>query len=226
MESRMNQILPGVYASPELGELFKALSKTQGEMEFASKDGKNPFYKSKYSTLTAVIKASRPFLSKNGLSVSQIECMPPDGGPWSLSTILNHDSGQFIGGSSPINPSKKDIQSAGSYISYLKRYAYSSIVGVATEDDDGEKATRPRIKEITQEERLFGPPISKQITLKEIDLVTKDHLYQLKDELEGELELAEEILNKMNLKELKEMPRHKFLPTLKRIREIKLARTR
>ena len=223
----MNQILPGVYASEQLGELFKALSKTQGEMDFASKDGKNPFYKSKYSTLTAVIRASRPFLAKNGLSVSQIECTP-ENGVWSLSTILNHDSGQYIGGCSPITPSKKDIQSSGSYISYLKRYAYSSIVGVATEDDDGQKAMKPIVKEITQEERLFGPFVKREVKPKEIDHspITDEQVDILVEELEKEPELEMEILTKMSLRGIKEMPKHKFLPTLKRIREIKIARKR
>jgi hypothetical protein len=42
-----------------------------------------------------------------------------------------------------VNPPKQDIQSLGSYLTYLRRYTYSAIVGVVAseEDDDGEAAT-------------------------------------------------------------------------------------
>jgi hypothetical protein len=52
-----------------------------------------------------------------------------------------------------INPPKQDIQAIGSYITYLRRYNYSAIVGVVTEDeadDDGEKAKQAVEKEKAQ----------------------------------------------------------------------------
>lgn len=126
--------------SLELGELFKALAKAQAAMEEAKKDSNNPFFKSNYADLASVIKASRKALAANDLSVIQRIKVVED--QKFLFTRLGHASGQWIESYTPINPSKEDIQSFGSYITYLRRYSYAAMVGVASsdEDDDGEKA--------------------------------------------------------------------------------------
>ncbi len=133
--------------SAEIDQLATALAKAQGEMETAGKNKKNPFFKSSYADFQAIIQASRPALSKYGLSVVQ----PPfiyeesaDGtgvGNSYLVTILMHSSGQWIKSKARHNPPKNDIQSLSSYNTYLKRMCYTSLVGVVTgEDDDGEAA--------------------------------------------------------------------------------------
>jgi hypothetical protein len=133
--------------SPEIDQLATALAKAQAEMSVAGKNQKNPFFKSNYADFQAIIQASRPALSKYGLSVVQ----PPfiyeesvDGvgaGSSYLITILMHSSGQWIKSKARHNPPKNDIQSLSSYNTYLKRMCYTSLVGVVTgEDDDGEAA--------------------------------------------------------------------------------------
>lgn len=132
-----------------LGELFKALALAQNEMEAATTDATNPFFKSKYAKLEHVVKASRPFLSKHGLSVSQRPFVL-ENGQRVLLTRLCHSSGEWMEGCMSINPPKEDIQAMGSYITYLRRYNYSCITGVVTEDesdDDGEKAKSDQKKE-------------------------------------------------------------------------------
>ena len=126
------------YRSSELNELFSALSKSQAEMKVACKDSSNPFFKSKYANLQSIIESSRPSLCKNGLSVVQ-QIIPNEQGQECLVTVLGHGSGQWIASSIRISPIKTDIQSLGSYITYLRRYSYASIIGVYDgEDDDGE----------------------------------------------------------------------------------------
>jgi len=126
--------------STELNHIFEALAKAQQEMELASLDKKNPFFKSQYADLASVVRASRPYLAKNGLSVIQ-RVLTKESGQMVLSTRLGHASGQWIESEMAISPPKNDIQSLGSYITYLRRYNYSAIVGVASgDDDDGEKA--------------------------------------------------------------------------------------
>ena len=48
-----------------------------------------------------------------------------------------------------ILPAKTDIQSMGSYITYLRRYSYWALIGVTVsdEDDDGEVAMMPHREE-------------------------------------------------------------------------------
>lgn len=130
------------YESDDLNELFAALAKAQSEMEVAKTDNANPFYKSKYADLTAIVKASRPALVKNGLCIIQRISMNGDGRMYLL-TRLAHSSGQWIESKMAINPSKTDVQSIGSYITYLRRYTYAAIAGVTVSDendDDGESA--------------------------------------------------------------------------------------
>ena len=120
--------------SPELGELAGALAKAQAEMGKARKSEANAFFKSKYADLASVIEAARP-ISAHGLAVTQF----PNNGE--LITMLVHESGQWLKSRYPIKPVKDDPQGIGSAITYCRRYAYQSILGLATgEDDDGEAA--------------------------------------------------------------------------------------
>ena len=128
--------------SESLDLLYTSLAKAQEEMETATTDKNNPFFKSKYADLTSIVRASRPFLSKNGLSVIQRITTNEEDNMY-LKTRLCHMSGQWIESKMPINPVDWKIQSIGAYITYLKRYTLAAIVGVATDDandDDGESA--------------------------------------------------------------------------------------
>lgn len=128
------------WSSDEVHELFTALSKAQGELQAATKDKTNPFYSSKYADLEAVMAVSRGPLSKHGLCVTQV-IRPTERGSV-LVTILGHSSGQWIRSETPIKPEKNGIHAIASAITYMRRYAYMSIVGISTEDDDGNNATK------------------------------------------------------------------------------------
>lgn len=135
-------------------------------MTGAKKDSSNPFFKSKYADLHAVLEAVREPLSKNGLCVSQtIEVC--DSGLQVVRTTLGHESGQYIGGVCPIINTKGDAQGMGSAITYARRYSLAAIVGIAQMDDDGNAAVQP------------GPKV--KIPLK----VQKDVLAQVKECLEN-----------------------------------------
>jgi len=139
--------------STEINELFTALSLAQSDMRVASKDSQNPFFKSQYANLQSVIESSREALCKNGLAVTQIIQQDINGIDF-LVTMLCHKSGQYISSSMKINPSKPDVQSLGSYITYLRRYCYSAIVGVydGFSDDDGNDAMPEKESKATQEQ--------------------------------------------------------------------------
>jgi hypothetical protein len=127
--------------SQSLDKLYAALAKAQLEMLPAKTGSNNPFFKSKYADLASIVKASRKALGTNGLAVIQRIIRNGSAG-MTLLTRLCHSSGQWIESSMTVNPPKQDIQSLGSYLTYLRRYTYSAIVGVVAseEDDDGEAA--------------------------------------------------------------------------------------
>lgn len=130
--------------SETIGELAKALAKAQGAMVGAVKDQANPFFKSKYADLASVWDACRKPLADNGLSVVQTEEFFFDNPDLvCVSTILMHESGEWIRGILAVKPVKSDPQAVGSAITYLRRYSLQSMVGVAPEDDDGNAASQP-----------------------------------------------------------------------------------
>ena len=65
--------------------------------------------------------------------------MPTDVG--GVTTILSHSSGEYLSSTMYI-PSKEDAHGVGSAISYARRYALASFVGVVTGDDDGNGAVK------------------------------------------------------------------------------------
>lgn len=132
-------VVSDVETSEQVGELFGALAKAQGEIRNAAKDSANPHFKSKYADLSSIADACRVPLSKNGLSVIQIP--HNQGDDVAVTTILGHSSGQWIKGRIAVKPVKFDAQGAGSVITYLRRYALAAMAGVAPgDDDDGEAA--------------------------------------------------------------------------------------
>jgi hypothetical protein len=144
----MEEIKPEDHAKPELvesptiGKLIMALAKAQGQIKAAPKDSDNPFFKSKYADLASVWDACREPLAKNGLAVIQ-RPNPTDGATVSLTTILAHESGEWIRGTLVMRPVKADPQGIGSCLTYARRYALSAMVGICSEeDDDGNKASQ------------------------------------------------------------------------------------
>tara|TARA_R110002096_G_scaffold414378_1_gene615471 strand:- start:586 stop:1068 length:483 start_codon:yes stop_codon:yes gene_type:complete len=122
------------WKSPEIDKLAAALAKAQSELEGAKKESVNPFFKSSYADLHAVIKAAFPFLSKNGLSVSQGNEIVP--GAVCVTTLLMHSSGQWLRSKVKLPLSKVDAQGVGAAITYGRRYGLSAIAGIAQFDDD------------------------------------------------------------------------------------------
>lgn len=119
--------------------LAAALLKAQKAMSSALKDATNPYYKSSYADLKAVIEAIKEPLNSNGIAF--LQAVNGDHEFPSIETMLLHESGQFLCSRTPVFCSKpKDPQAFGSGITYSKRYALQAILGLPTKDDDAEAA--------------------------------------------------------------------------------------
>lgn len=131
-----------MHKSETIGKLAAALVKSQKEIEGAKKDSNNPFFKSKYANLETVIEAVKKPLNNHGITFLQIVTLE------GVETVLLHESGEFISGITPVIVAKpNDPQALGSAITYAKRYGLQAIVGLPSEDDDGESAMgRPVVK--------------------------------------------------------------------------------
>lgn len=132
--------------SDSIAKIADALAKFQADVQDPAKNSNNPFFKSKYVELDDLLASVRPVLSKHGLAVLQ---EPSGEEKVSIKTIILHNSGEFIEFEPvTLRPVKSDPQGIGSAITYGRRYALSSILGVAWDaDDDGNKASGKDNKE-------------------------------------------------------------------------------
>lgn len=125
--------------SPERGSLAKAMAKAQGDLGPVLKDKTNPAFRSKYADLGAVLEAILPALNRAGLSL--IQSPSYDGSLVGVTSILLHESGEWMEATLHMKPVKMDPQGIGSCITYARRYAALAIAGAAPEDDDGNAAS-------------------------------------------------------------------------------------
>lgn len=131
--------------SPSITEFAKAFVKAQAEISGASKDSSNPAFKSKYADLESVTDAIRPAAAKHGLGYLQDGTLTDDG-KLLLTTLVLHESGEWIEYEMKMPISKLDPQGFGSAMTYGRRYSLSAAFGVAPEDDDGNAATGVQAK--------------------------------------------------------------------------------
>lgn len=195
--------------SENISELMSALSKAQGKIQPAAKDKANPFFKSKYADLSSVWEACRAPLSENGLAVTQTVTQRPEG--MTLITILGHASGQWIKSEMVIIISKPDPQALGSALTYFRRYSLAAIVGVAPDDDDGEKA-----QSAFRNEKDCPQKNKKPVSI----LISKEELADLESVLEEcpddyRAWLLNLLKTKDNISELSQMPKNIFIEVKK-----------
>jgi hypothetical protein len=158
-----------VITSEQVNEIASALAKAQKSIKGAVKDADNPFFKSKYADLASVREACYQQLADNGIAV--VQTPSSDGARIAVTTRLMHTSGQWVQDTLTLTPKDDGPQAAGSAITYARRYALAAFVGVAPEDDDGERAEgRQDGKQVTPSKvaTADGP----QVVLASIDKVS------------------------------------------------------
>jgi hypothetical protein len=132
-------------------ELLTALVAAKSTFKPIPKDKVNPFHKSKYASLDAVLGAVEPSLLFNGLTLSHTV----DSGK--LITRLYHTNGDFLESSFNL-PELSDPQKLGSIISYYRRYAVCGLLSVTADEDDDGNAAKPSDKPAASNQAPYVPP--------------------------------------------------------------------
>lgn len=124
--------------STSIVNIAKALKQFHASIGKITKDATNPFFNSKFCTLSKILETIKQPLQDAGLSFTQFPC-----GQYGLTTVLMHtDSGEYMQCDYFMQPLKHDPQAAGSVISYMRRYALAAVLGLnLDEDDDANRAT-------------------------------------------------------------------------------------
>lgn len=131
--------------SESIKTISLSLVKAQKNMTAATKDAKNPFFKSTYADLSAVIDACVPALNDQSIYVTQVVTTRArqDGSEVpTLETIFLHESGEYIGSQTDIVMKQNgNAQDYGSAVSYARRYGLQALAGLKSADDDGNAAS-------------------------------------------------------------------------------------
>jgi hypothetical protein len=138
--------------------LFKAIADFQQEVPVIHKGTQGYGYS--YSDLPAIFKVINPLLQKHGLGF--IQCINSHDGVNYLNTVIFHsESAEKIESNTliPIVSLKgmNDYQSFGSGITYYRRYALASMLGLVTDKDTdagGEQVKHEPKKQAINDERF------------------------------------------------------------------------
>ena len=125
--------------SDNIEHLSTALAAAQGALKNPPKNKVNPHFKSRYVDLSDGLDAIRECLSKNGLAFIQGTSISDS--MIVLNTRITHKSGQWLESDYPVGGLGRP-QEMGSAMTYARRYALFSLVGVAGEDDDDGNAAQ------------------------------------------------------------------------------------
>ena len=143
-----------------IAKVVSALSKAQKEFKQPEKNGKAA-YRTKsghmvnysYADIASIIRATRPGLTANGLSITQfmdeqtshLDVITAKGDVSKTETVrdfrsylvtrLYHESGEYLESKQVLELSTQNPQEAGSKLTYFKRYHLQSLIGVAGEED-------------------------------------------------------------------------------------------
>ena len=140
---------------------YENLFAAKKEIGKISKDSTNPFFKSKYFDINALLEHVEPILANHGLFVIQ-----PIEEDIVTTKIINED-GFGIASGMKLTP-MSDPQKMGSQITYYRRYTLQSLLALQAEDDDGNKASRP-----TKPKRLTKEQLDATLKSTNIDSVKK-----------------------------------------------------
>lgn len=114
--------------------IVKALIEAKREFKPFVKNKINPHYKSAYADMTAVASSVDEALAKHGLTY--VQPFEWKDGLLFIYTRLMHTSGDELTSTYPINVQGHKPQEVGGAITYGRRYALTSLLGLAADDDD------------------------------------------------------------------------------------------
>lgn len=120
--------------------IYSKLFAIQSEMPTIPKNATNPHFKSKYADLPTIMEILQPILSRHRVLLLQPICESSNENFIVIDTkFVDIDSGQICETTTTIPiGTNKTPQAFGSAITYARRYALCSFLGiVADEDDDG-----------------------------------------------------------------------------------------
>lgn len=176
--------------------IIKAVAKAKTLMPKPGKDGVNPHFRSKYTTLDELLRCIEPALSKNGLVM--IPQLLNGENSVGCQIDLYHESGEWMKTPPFFLPAQGTAQGHGSAATYVQRYVISAFWSISAQEDDDANAAQPSVnkKKLVDMIRKFCE--SKNVTHEYLTNILNDNFSQSKVMDLSEVELRE-LYKKLNV---------------------------
>jgi hypothetical protein len=209
-------LIKTVNQSTSTVELSKALAIAQKDYKPITYLNENTYSNIAYASLMQVVDATRVPLCNNGLSVIQILFDYMHDASQILHTQLRHSSGEYVESQMIVKANGNDPVALTSYINWLKRTAYSSIVGcpIPKEDDDCIRYAQGNEKPL-----LRGSAAKRKD--ESYERINKTQYDELVLELDGYPDMAQMLMDDHEIDDLHEMRQSKWRAAITKIRENK-----
>ena len=133
-------------SSESIGAIASALAKAQSELTNPEKSLvatiRSPFPREsdrtfRYASLSSGLDIVRKALGKHEIATVQTTAIDKDAGLIRLTTVLAHSSGEWVSSDWPVCPVGETAapHRMGAALTYARRYALFTLVGIAGEDD-------------------------------------------------------------------------------------------
>src|ERR1700738_4925724 len=133
-------------SSESIGAIASALAKAQSELTNPEKSLvatiRSPFPREsdrtfRYASLSSGLDIVRKALGKHEIATVQTTSIDNDVGLIRLTTVLAHSSGEWVSSDWPVCPVSETAapHKMGAALTYARRYALFTLVGIAGEDD-------------------------------------------------------------------------------------------
>ena len=134
------------HSSESIGAIASALAKAQSELTNPEKSLvatiRSPFPREgdrtfRYASLSTGLDIVRKTLGKHEIATVQTTAIDKDAGLIRLTTVLAHSSGEWVSSDWPVCPVGETAapHKMGAALTYARRYALFTLVGIAGEDD-------------------------------------------------------------------------------------------
>ena len=166
--------------SLEYKQVTRAMALARAEMPAIVMDADNPYFKSRYASLGAILATIQPFLDKYELSI--ISVPEGDGVNVGITTRVSHfESGEWVEATVLVplkgaSDKTQIVQVAGIDFSYLRRYTINALFNLyAEEDTDGnlgyekppKQVSRPVVKASRNNPAKVGAKAVKETKVEE-----------------------------------------------------------
>ena len=172
--------------------LFKSLASFQQEVPVIHKGTQGYGYS--YADLPKIFEVVNPLLKKHGLGFTQL-LDTKEGIDYICTVIFHVESGETLESKVAIPQVElkgmNDYQSFGSGVTYFRRYALSSALGLVTDKDTD--ASGEQVKHEPKKPTITNARLSKAIELIVEGKYTKEELLNKFALTEGQIELMENV---------------------------------